>query len=241
MNPFKRSHHGATGSVSAGQAVADTRQQLEGKTNGNTTLAEHAKVKEQQKGEPDNETATINSRTTNQSHETRSKRRSWFGVGDKPSRHGSSLSITAASVSTDDVYKQHKKQPSRSASRDTTTKSHDSYSQLAIQTQQNRAPRQDVRPSPVTSPTSAGDGGADGAGAGNGNTIPSATESPRPNTGEHSTHSVKSPQTTPNSASHTGGGGVRDSVMKRFSLLRGVGRKSSRLDFRDADGMVHEE
>lgn len=234
MNPFKRSHHGATGSVSTGQAVADTRQQLEGKTNGNTTLAEHAEEKEQQKGEPDNETATINSRTTNQSHETRSKRRSWFGVGDnKPSKHGSSLSITAASVSTDDVYKQHKKQPSRSASRDTTTKSHDSYSQLAIQTQQTGTLRQDVRPSPVTSPTSAaGDGG---------NTIPSVKESPRPNTGEHSTYSVKSPQTTPNSASHTGGGGVRDSVMKRFSLLRGVGRKSSRLDFRDASGMVHEE
>jgi hypothetical protein len=34
--------------------------------------------------------------------------------------------------------------------------------------------------------------------------------------------------------------GVRDSVFKRFSLLKGVGRKSSRMDFR-ANGTLPEE
>ena len=75
--------------------------------------------------------------------------------------------------------------------------------------------------------------------------------SPRPTTGQNSMNSAKSPQqqqqqqqqqTTPNSGGGNAGG-VRDSVMKRFSLLRGVGRKGSRLDFKtDTHGpVVHEE
>ena len=215
MNPFKRSHHGATGSVST--AVAETRQALEGKTNG--TLTEHA----EENGEPDNETATINSRTTSHSRETYSKRRSFFGV-DKPYKHGSSLSIATASVPTDDAHK-HRKQSSRSTSRDTVSKpSHDIHIQPVAP--QNGGPK---------SPTSPHAGWS---------TIPSVRETPRPATGQQSVNSIKGPMspTSPNGAAHTSGG-VRDSVMKRFSLLRGVGRKNSRLDFK-ADthgGLVHEE
>lgn len=214
MNPFKRSHHGPTGSVST--AVAETRQALEGKTNG--ILTEHA----EENGEPDNETATINSRTTSYSRETHSKRRSFFGV-DKPYKHGSSLSIAAASITTDDAHK-HRKQPSQSTSRDTVAKpSHDIHIQPVAQ---NGGPM---------SPTSPHAGWS---------TIPSVRETPRPATGQQSVNSIKSPKspTSPNGAAHTGVG-VRDSVMKRFSLLKGVGRKNSRLDFK-ADthgGLVHEE
>lgn len=229
INPFKRSHHGTTGSVSTGQAVTEAKQQLEGNTNG--TLVEHD---DERKGDADNETATINSRRTSQSRDTYSKRRSII-FGDKSHKqHGSSLSI-ANSITTDDAHShKHKKQLSRTASRDTAAvMSHDSHSQSAIQPQ-NGGPRQD-RPSPA-SPT---------GGAGGWSTIPSVKE-PRPTTGQNSVNSAKSPQTTPNSHSHGGtggaGGGVRDSVMKRFSLLRGVGRKGSRLDFKtDANGMMVRE
>lgn len=236
INPFKR-HHGVTGSVSTGHAVAETRQQLEGKPNGTST--EHGEAK----AEAD-ETATIGSQATNHSPDTHSKRRSWFGGdrADKAQKRNSTLSI-AASVATSntnfhgattigDVHKQHQRQPSRSVSRDTGAKSHDSRSRSRSQNQgQHASPRAQNGPS------------------GAWNTTPSVKESsPRPATGQNSMNSVKGPQqqqqqqTTPNSGGGNSGG-VRDSVMKRFSLLRGVGRKGSRLDFKtDTHGpVVHEE
>lgn len=227
INPFKR-NHGVTGSVSAGHAVAETRLQLEGKPNG--TAAEHGEAK----AEAETETGTIPSRATN--HDAHSKRRSWFGgdKADKALKRNSMLSITPSVATTttnapavaaiDDVHKHHhQRQPSRSASRDTVAKSHDSRSQSHSQ--------------PAPSPQQNGHAGA-------WNITPSVKESSaRPTTGQNSVNSAKSPpqqQTTPNNGN---GGGVRDSVMKRFSLLRGVGRKGSRLDFKtDTHGpVVHEE
>ena len=207
----------------------ETKQQLEGNTNG--TLVEHH---DEGKRDADNETATINSRRTSQSRDAHSKRRSII-FGDKSHKqHGSSLSI-ANSITTDDAHShKHKKQLSRTASRDTAAVMYDdSHGQHAIRPQ-NGGPRQD-RPSPA-SPTGR---------TGGWSTAPSVKE-PRPTTGQNSVNSAKSPQTTPNSHPHGGtggaGGGVRDSVMKRFSLLKGVGRKGSRLDFRtDANGMMVRE
>src|SRR5699024_9460796 len=139
-------------------AVAETRQALEGRSNG--TLAEHA----EENGEPDNETATINSRTTSHSREAHSKRRSFFGI-DKPYNHRSSLSI-AASITADDAHK-HRKQPSRSTSRDTVAK-----------------PSHDIRIQPVA-PQNGGRKSSTSPHAG-WSTIPSVRESPRPTTGQQS-------------------------------------------------------
>jgi hypothetical protein len=61
-------------------------------------------------------------------------------------------------------------------------------------------------------------------------------------------HSVRSPDRSQvgspggHSYSQSHSGGVRDSVMKRLSLFKGVGRKTSRLEIRpETNGVLHEE
>ncbi|OJJ39560.1 hypothetical protein ASPWEDRAFT_104701 [Aspergillus wentii DTO 134E9] len=213
MNPFKRSHH-ASSSVATVQALADTRQQLEGKTNG-TSENGHAR------GDDGDDAATIHSRNTSVSRfsrDTNHKRRSIFG--DKSQhKQGSSLSIVPG-ASTEEFHV-HKKQPSRSASRDTNTKSHDGRSRSGSQlTGHERASQK-----------------------GGWSAMPSVKDE-WPSTPKSMGNSPRSPQSTSTSHSHgnSHAGGVRDSVMKRFSLLKGVGRKGSRLEFKDSNGMaVHEE
>ncbi|RHZ51074.1 guanine nucleotide exchange factor DCK1 [Aspergillus thermomutatus] len=186
MNPFKRANHAPNGSVAT---VLDMK----------TEDKDH-----------DDDTATIHSRTTVQSQNTHTKRRSFFG--DMIHKHGSSLSIAA--TSTDDVQKQR----SRSASR-----SQDNRSRSGSQ---HHGPSGDDQPS-VASLKGGG--------------VVRAT-SVRDN------HSVRSPDRSQvgsrggHSYSQSHAGGVRDSVMKRFSLLKGVGRKTSRLEIRaETNGVVHEE
>ncbi|CAK43684.1 hypothetical protein CBS115989_6182 [Aspergillus niger] len=199
MNPFKRGNHVASNSVSTVQE--DPKPQSDSKVNG-TTTEEHVN------GEVDqDDAATIHSRTTTQSRDTHHKRRS--RLGDVLHKHASSLSISASA--TEETQSQ-KKQRTRSASRDTAGKSHDSVSQTTSQTNGTSA---DDRPS-----VSSHKGGW--------STIPSITDYPRPVT-RSSINSVRSPELmSPVSQSS----GMRDSVFKRFSLLKGVSRKGSRLDFR---------
>ncbi|KAL2842776.1 hypothetical protein BJY01DRAFT_248929 [Aspergillus pseudoustus] len=214
MNPFKRSNHGASNSV------ATIQGQPNGKVNGHTpaTKSEDVDI---------DDAATVHSRTTNQSRETNTKRRSFFG--EVIQKHASSLSIST-SVAGDET-KSQKRQRSRSASRSVADKSVDNVSH----TTSRHNGTVDDRPTPtiVTSPK------------GGWSTIPSLTEPPRPVTRSSAT-SIRSPELrSPVSQAHSntsanGGGGVRDSVMKRFSLLKGVGRKASRLDFK-SDQTVHEE
>ncbi|KAL4918287.1 hypothetical protein BDW62DRAFT_66832 [Aspergillus aurantiobrunneus] len=212
MNPFKRSNHGTSNSV------ATIQGQPNGKVNGNvpdSSGKEEADI---------DDAATVHSRTTNQSRDTNNKRRSFFE--EVLQKHTSSLSISA-SVTGDDA-KSQSKQRSRSASRSVTDKSMENISHS---TSHHNSTLED-RPTPsVTSPK------------GGWSTIPSVSEHPRPVT-RSSAASIRSPELRSpggqtNSSSHTGGG-VRDSVMKRFSLLKGVGRKASRLDFKN-DQPVHEE
>lgn len=224
INPFKR-HHG-NGAVSTTQnPVTEAEQQLEGKTNGTNGEA---------KAEADNE--TVHSKATSNSKDGQSKRRSWFGGerADKAQKRSSMLSI-APSVATTTTNPpvvdetshnkhHHKKQPSRSASRDTNGRSHHD-SRRPSHTQQSGPQQQNDH---------------DGAW----NTTPSVKEaSPQVISGQSSSNSAKSPQQQPMSLNNGGsGGGVRDSVMKRFSILRGVGRKGSRLDFKaDSHGPIVQE
>ncbi|KAL5339059.1 hypothetical protein BJX70DRAFT_398053 [Aspergillus crustosus] len=213
MNPFKRSNHGASSSV------ATIQGQPNGKINGHV-LGSTGKLEEVDI----DDAATIHSRTTNQSRDTNTKRRSFFG--EVLQKHASSLSIST-SVTGDDT-KSQKRQRSRSASRSVADKSVENVSHT---TSRHNGTVED-RPTPsITSPK------------GGWSTIPSVSEHQRPVT-RSSAASVRSPElrspgAETNGSSNTGGG-VRGSVKKRFSLLKGVGRKASRLDFR-SEQTVHEE
>ncbi|KKK13141.1 hypothetical protein P175DRAFT_0165201 [Aspergillus ochraceoroseus IBT 24754] len=212
MNPFKRSNHTASNSV------ATVQGQPTGKVNGHTAQGDDT-------GDRDDDAATIHSRTTNRSRDTTHKRRSFFG--EVLHKHASSLSMSA-SITGDDSRSQ-KRQRSRSASRDTTTaKSMENVSRTP--SRHNGAPVEDIPTPIVASPK------------GGWSTIPSVIEHPRPVT-RSSAASVRSPELrSPASQTYaaSNGGGVRDSVLKRLSLLKGVGRKTSRLDFRN-DPAVNEE
>jgi dedicator of cytokinesis protein 3 len=175
----------------------------------------------------DDETGTIHTRNSSRSR----KRRSWFG-GDRASKHRSSLSF-AGGTSTEDI---NRRGSTRSAaSRDTTRRSRVSRSRSRSRHNTHTAlTGQDQ--SSVTNPNGGG-----------WTRTPSVKDQQRPVTGQSKATSSKDVQATNTSQAPEGasGGssGVRDSVRKRFSLLKGVGRKGSRLDFKPGtNGMtVHEE
>lgn len=219
INPFKRSHHAANGSTATSatlQGHADMKHQSEAKTNG--IAAEHANH------DNDDDAATIHSRTTSRSRgaksDTHQKRRSWFG-GDKSQKPGSSMS--AAAASSDDVQASPKRGLSRSGSRRTAPKSRDGRSRSGSE----------HHPNSVRSPD-----------RGSGKTaIPAAKEHERPITSESHVYPSEDvaatatvTTTTNNNNSNHHVGGMKDSVMKRFSLLKGVGRKTSRMNFKDGAG-----
>ncbi|KAJ5636680.1 uncharacterized protein N7484_009993 [Penicillium longicatenatum] len=216
MNPFKR--HGASNSIF-------TLQQAESKAQ--NTSAEQDDV--------DDDAATIHSRTTTHSRGGKSdKRRSWFG-GDK--KHGSSPSIAGA---VDENGTALKNRPSRSASRDTAAQSQDGRSRAGSQhrgpTSSGTTGTTSDRPAPAAS--------------GGWSTLPPTRDYSRPVTRD-STHGPRELSVNSNGSgtgtttrvSTTSAGpnaGVRDSVFRRFSLLKGVGRKTSRMDFK-ANGTLQEE
>jgi hypothetical protein len=224
INPFKR--HGASNSIFTIQQ-SDSKGQLDQEDGG------------------DDDAATIHSRATSHSRGGKSdKRRSWFG-GDKI-KHDSSPSVVAAG---DDTLK---RRTSRSASRDTGAQSQDGRSRAGSQ---HRGPiasttASSERPAPVSS--------------GGWSTLPSTRDYSRPvtrdsahghagiNGGGHTATTTTTPNAHANHvnvnanahASANGNGnannGMRDSVFRRFSLLKGVGRKNSRMDFK-SNGALPEE
>jgi hypothetical protein len=210
INPFKRSH-GQSNSIF-------------------TIQPSDSKDKNIDEREEDDDAATIHSRATSHSRGGKSeKRRSWFGQA----KHGSSASIAGA----DEALK---KRPSRSASRDA-AQSHDGRSRAGSQ---HRGPAASgAAGNPSERPAHASSGGW--------STLPPTRDYPRPVTRE-STNGNRDVAPTNgtngvngNVSSHTAtpnyrDSGVRDSVFRRFSLLKGVGRKSSRMDFK-ANGSLPEE
>ncbi|KAJ5579274.1 hypothetical protein N7450_008141 [Penicillium hetheringtonii] len=223
INPFKR--HGATNSIFTIQP-SDSKGQLDQEDGG------------------DDDAATIHSRATSHSRGGKSeKRRSWFG-GDKI-KHGSTPSVTA----TGEEY--HKRRASRSASRDTAAQSQDGRSRAGSQ---HRGPTANTtanseRPAPASS--------------GGWSTLPSTRDYSRPATRDsthvhagmngghtatannHSHANVNAnangnAANLPLNANPNSNNGMRDSVFRRFSLLKGVGRKNSRMDFK-ANGVLPED
>ncbi|KAJ5278868.1 hypothetical protein N7478_004240 [Penicillium angulare] len=229
MNPFKR--HGGSNSIF-------TIQQSDIK-------AQNTNTAEQEDRDDDDDAATIHSRATSHSRGGKSdKRRSWFG-GDK--KHGSSPSIAGVGIGigmSDEPTL--KKKPSRSASRDTAAQSTDGRSRAGSQ---HRA----ANTATATSTTTTSDRPAATA-SGGWSTLPSTRDYSRPPTRD-SAHAPRELSINPNKANGNTtrvssmpisptnpNAGVRDSVFRRFSLLKGVGRKSSRMDFKaNGNGTLQEE
>ncbi|OQE11743.1 hypothetical protein PENVUL_c002G04776 [Penicillium vulpinum] len=200
INPFKRSH-GATNSIFTIQQ-SDSKGQI---------VDEHDE-------NIDDDTATIHSRTTNQSRGGRSeKRRSFFG-GDK-TKHGSSPSVTHESQTSLNTH---------NAARDTVPRSHDGRSRAGSQHHGPTNNAATERAAPASS--------------GGWSTLPSTRDYSRPVTRESNAMTM----TTTNGTAplspvlNNSNSGMRDSVFRRFSMLKGVGRKGSRMDFK-ANGALPEE
>jgi dedicator of cytokinesis protein 3 len=161
--------------------------------------------------EVDDDTATIHSRTTSHSRGGRSeKRRSFFG-GDKSYKHGSSPSVAGRESQTSLKM--------RNPSRDTAARSTDGRSRAGSQ---HRGPST-----------------ADRAPASGGwSTLPSTRDYSRPATRDSNTVTMTTTNgTAPLSpVNNNNNSGMRDSVFRRFSMLKGkgVGRKNSRMDFKAA-------
>ncbi|KAJ5807996.1 hypothetical protein N7474_009265 [Penicillium riverlandense] len=212
INPFKRSNHGGSNSIF-------TIQQSDSKAAGISGVGEGEEAAE-------DDAATIHSRATSRSRGAgrSEKRRSFFG-GDKLHRHGSTPSVANADEAQSSPLKG---QASRSQSRDTA--GHDS----------SRRRSGSQPPGPATN-----GGHSGGPKTGGWSTLPSTRDYSRPVTRDSAT--VQSPSTINGTAApghptavNSKEPPVRDSMFRRFSLLKGVGRKSSRLDFR-ANGTLQED
>ncbi|KAJ5920314.1 hypothetical protein N7516_011172 [Penicillium verrucosum] len=160
----------------------------------------------------DDDTATIHSRTTSHSRGGRSeKRRSFFG-GDKTYKHGSSPSVAHESQTSLNAH---------NASRDTTARSTDGRSRAGSQ---HRGPTASGAATDRAAPASSGGW----------STLPSTRDYSRPVTRDSNAVTL----TTTNGTAplspvlNNNNTGMRDSVFRRFSMLKGVGRKSSRMDFK---------
>ncbi|KAJ5893806.1 hypothetical protein N7495_005497 [Penicillium taxi] len=170
----------------------------------------------------EDDAATIHSRTTDRSRGgTNDKRRSFFGGA----KHGSSHSISGIA---DDV----KNKLTRTASRDTTSQSPDRRGRSRASSQQ--------RP-----PTS---NGASAPANGGWSTIPRDYSRPVTRDSSHTTgrnltgvtsRTSNGTSPAPPATNSNSNSGVRDSVFRRFSILK-VGRKTSRMDFK-ANGVLPEE
>ncbi|EAW08305.1 guanine nucleotide exchange factor DCK1 [Aspergillus clavatus NRRL 1] len=166
----------------------------------------------------DAETATINSRTTAHSQNTHTKRRSFFG--DTVHKHGSSVSIATGAGAPAEELQPRDRSISTSHSHHTAAQSHDARSRSDSQ-HHERPPTASTKAS-VARAASVRD-------------RQQSVQSP-----ERGKAKVGSPNGHSHSPSQTGG--VRNSVMKRLSLLKGVGRKTSRVEIRAQNSMVvHEE
>lgn len=221
MNPFRRSTHGASNSGPLMHGALDFEI-------ANGAVSEDGRTR-------DGETSSIPSRNTSRS---RGKRRSWFG-GDKASKHRSSLSFAG----TIEDIQTAARESIRSASRETTRRSrrtsrsrsrsrHNTHAALTGEDQPSGTSSNEAwtrTPSVKRAPSV--------------KRTPSVKETQqRPVTSQtaqsKATSGKESQSSQPPEPANSGG--VRGSVLKRFSLF---GRKASRADFKPGtNGMtVHEE
>lgn len=172
----------------------------------------------------DDDAATIHSRTTSHSRGGRSeKRRSFFG-GDRTHKHGSSPSVANAGHESQTSLNIH------NASNDSAARSHDGRSGAGSQ---HHGPN---------ATTGVATDRAAPASNGGWSTLPPTRDYSRPVTQDSNSVTMTTTNGTaplsPVLNNHNSG--MRDSMFRRFSMLKGVSRKHSRMDFK-ANGALPEE
>ncbi|KAL1970645.1 hypothetical protein VTN77DRAFT_4289 [Rasamsonia byssochlamydoides] len=205
-NPFKRANHAATGSTATAtnvQGSADMKHQSEVKAK-RKSMDQHSILSRRvETGHEDDDAATIHSRTTNRSRGGRSeKRRSWSAGESKLQRHKSSASNHSRARSTT-VKSQDEAGRSHAVNHELESKK----SMYSMAGSDLSAGRSALPPASYSDrPKTAGSAAKDGA--------PSVTGSAISNSDNHVSN------------------GVKDSVKRRFSLLK-LGKKASRLNVKD--------
>jgi hypothetical protein len=228
VNPFKRSNHGASASV----ATTGTAHQTDGKSHRQSTDLQGY----------DDDAATINSRATSRGGRS-DKRRSWFG-GESKSKYKITPSVAGAGDDGDDSRSRRHNSRTRSVT-EKSVKSAKSQDDTHHHNHRRHSRLESKKSTPVIT-ANEWDTAA--------TALPRTSYSERPRTSEESlkqatangTSSIALSPVPTNSqdySSTNGNGnqnpsGVRDSVKKRFSLLKGINRKSSRLNVRDDGGAM---
>ncbi|EED16759.1 dedicator of cytokinesis domain protein, putative [Talaromyces stipitatus ATCC 10500] len=224
-NPFKRSNHQASASVATVQQSQDLKQLADAQSSCQSINLQ----------DRDDDAVTVHSRATSRGGKSE-KRRSWFGGDAKPKQKATPSTIEP----TEEQVDQQRRDRSRArSSTNKSTKSHDELSQS--RTRQNRL--ESKKSTPVLP-----SGGWDSAPT----ALPRTSQSDhRPNTSEIfgypdkslaatvtisagvSNNQSNSNNVNNNGSSSSSTSGVRDSVKKRFSLLKGINKKTSRANVRD--------
>jgi hypothetical protein len=225
-NPFKRATHHASSSVATAKDVhqsPDLRQLADAQSSRQSINPQ----------DRDDDALTVHSRATAKSE----KRRSWFG-GDVKPKHKATLSVTEY-AGEEQVDEQRRNRSRARSATNKSTKSHDESNQP--RTRHSRL--ESKKSTPVMA-----SGGWDTAQT----ALPRTSQSDnRPNTAERFGYPDKSLASTVtisaggsnsqsngnnsnnNVSSSPSTGGVRDSVKKRFSLLKGINKKTSRMNVRE--------
>ncbi|EEP81710.1 conserved hypothetical protein [Uncinocarpus reesii 1704] len=227
LNPFKRSNHVASGSNATITAVntavsaqKDQSQQSIVKPNGVPTdqvtrAPQPAGVKLEQDREPSDTVSRARSQSRGGKSDTSRKRRSFFGGSEK------------FAVGTSDPQRgAHSVPPASPPTEDMRT----TQQRIMERANKSRAQQSHKEPrTPNSIPNSAGQRQTPPSNAIDHRLVASDKNPPRPKTGHSSV------------SDHTGSG-VRDSMMKRFSLLK-VGRKGSKANFHEKPlgGVLREE
>jgi hypothetical protein len=225
-NPFKRANHHASSSVATAKDIhqsPDLRQLADAQSSRQSINLQ----------DRDDDAVTVHSRATAKSE----KRRSWFG-GDVKPKHKATPSVTGYAGEEQVDQPRRDRSRARSAT-NKSTKSHDESNQP--RTRHSRL--ESKKSTPVLA-----SGGWDTAQT----ALPRTSQSDnRPNTSERFGYPDKGLASTvtisaggsnsqsngnnPNNSGNTSAstGGVRDSVKKRFSLLKGINKKTSRMNVRE--------
>jgi dedicator of cytokinesis protein 3 len=223
-NPFKRANHHASASVATTHTVhgsPDLRQLADAQ------FSQHSLALQ----ERDDDAVTVHSHATSRGGKS-DRRRSWFG-GDGKMKYK-----TTPSAYGGDDHQQDQQRRDQSRARSATNKSVNSQGADSSHSRAQHSRLESKKSTPVLN-----------SGEWNNaqTALPRTSQSEqRPSTSERFGYTSKNHSVTISAASsydqshgnHTNGspastGGVRDSVKKRFSLLKGINKKSSRLNVRD--------
>lgn len=247
VNPFRRVNHMATGSI----ATTWTGGRHRSGSKATTTRPSMERQRSHEYYEDD--AVTVHSRTTSVSRTRSERRRSWFG-GERATRthqqHKASASVASEDIAGGDAeQRQHFYTRARSAT-SRSAKSGKSLDENSYARpggyQQQSTHRPETKKSSTQALSDWGEGDTALPRTSNVNVDdrpawekPAVVHQPRPSEDYGQEPQAAAPsQMQMQSHSHSiNVGAVRDTVMRRFSLLKGtVGRKTSRLHMRDAMG-----